>query len=76
MMPKMTFLPFTIGQGHKIRCEYVDVEITWNLRCLRALDGKESSEIISSFHDWSGQMKWDGDLVKEKYALALSLGVL
>ena len=56
-------------------CEYVDVEVTWNLRRLRALDAKKgSSKIISSFHDWSGQMKWDGDLVKEKYALASSLG--
>lgn len=59
----------------KSGCEYVDVEITWNLRRTRALNAKKGhSKIISSFHDWSGQMKWDGDLVKEKYALASSLG--
>lgn len=61
--------------GIKAGCEYVDVEITWNLRRLRDLyKRKGSSKIISSFHDWSGSMKWDGDLVREKYALADTLG--
>ena len=56
-------------------CEYVDVEITWNARRLRALNARKGrSKIISSFHDWSGQMKWDGDFVKEKYVFASSLG--
>ncbi|KAF8316173.1 Pentafunctional AroM protein [Clavulina sp. PMI_390] len=55
--------------------EYVDVEITWSPKRLRELNARKGrSKILSSFHDWSGSMKWDGDLVREKYTLASSLG--
>ncbi|TDL20533.1 Pentafunctional AroM protein [Rickenella mellea] len=56
-------------------CEYVDVEISWSEKRLRDLVGRKgSTQIIASWHDWSGNMKWDGAEVKEKYRLAALLG--
>ncbi|KDQ16656.1 hypothetical protein BOTBODRAFT_156573 [Botryobasidium botryosum FD-172 SS1] len=56
-------------------CEYVDVEISWPESRIKALASRKgSSQIIASWHDWSGDMKWDGAVVKEKYVLASKLG--
>lgn len=61
--------------GLRAGCEYVDVELghspekTSNF-CL----GKGFSQIIASWHDWSGHLKWDGLEVREKYEAAAKFG--
>jgi pentafunctional AROM polypeptide len=55
--------------------EYVDVEISWPVEKIRSLTSrKRYSQVIASWHDWSGNMKWNGPQVKEKYDLANDLG--
>ncbi|KAF9561251.1 Shikimate dehydrogenase [Agrocybe pediades] len=55
--------------------EYIDVEITLPEAQLKELDARKGfSKIIASWHDWSGAMKWDGEIVKEKYEVASKLG--
>ena len=55
--------------------EYLDMEITWTLSKIRALASRKgSSQIIASWHDWSGNVKWNTSVVKEKYELANELG--
>ncbi|KAF9465912.1 Shikimate dehydrogenase [Collybia nuda] len=59
----------------RLGVEYIDVEITLPGKRIRELiSRKGSSQIIASFHDWSGKMKWNGLLVKEKYEIAHGLG--
>lgn len=55
--------------------EYIDVEISWPEKKIRDLTSRKgSSQIIASWHDWSGKMKWKSVQVKEKYNLASKLG--
>ncbi|KAJ7088604.1 Shikimate dehydrogenase [Mycena epipterygia] len=55
--------------------EYLDVEISLPEDMIRELISRKGhSKIIASWHDWSGKMKWDGPVVKEKYAIADRLG--
>ncbi|KAF8956599.1 Shikimate dehydrogenase [Flammula alnicola] len=55
--------------------EYIDVEITLPEKQIKDLGARKGfSQIIASWHDWSGALKWDGALVKEKYDLASKLG--
>ncbi|KAJ6558678.1 Shikimate dehydrogenase [Mycena sp. CBHHK59/15] len=55
--------------------EYLDVEISLPEKKVRDLISRKGySQIIASWHDWSGNMKWDGPVVKEKYDLADSIG--
>lgn len=55
--------------------EYIDVEISWPEKRIRDLSSRKgASQIIASWHDWSGKMKWNGAQVKEKYHLASRLG--
>lgn len=59
----------------RLGVEYIDVEINLpetEVRKLRKSQGY--SKIIASWHDWSGRMKWDGAVVKEKYEIASKLG--
>ncbi|KAF8234540.1 Shikimate dehydrogenase [Tricholoma matsutake] len=59
----------------RLGIEYVDVEITLPQKKIRELiSRKGSSQIIASWHDWSGKMKWNSSLVKEKYGIANGLG--
>ena len=61
--------------GLRLGCEYIDVEISWSEKRRRALDAvKGYSQIISSWHDWSGKMKWDSSYLRERYSTALELG--
>jgi pentafunctional AROM polypeptide len=61
--------------GLSLGVEYVDVEISLPDKGVRELISyKGHSQIIASWHDWSGQMKWDSQLVKEKYYVADQLG--
>lgn len=55
--------------------EYIDVEISWSEERIRDLSlRKGASQVIASWHDWSGKMKWNGPQVKEKFNLANRLG--
>ncbi|KAF8154593.1 EPSP synthase-domain-containing protein [Crassisporium funariophilum] len=55
--------------------EYLDVEITLPEKLIKELNAQKGfSKVIASWHDWSGNMKWDGPLVKEKYEMANKLG--
>lgn len=61
--------------GLRLGCEYIDVEISWSEKRRRALSAaKGYSQIISSWHDWSGKMKWDSTYLKERYVTATELG--
>ncbi|KAF8192963.1 shikimate dehydrogenase [Pholiota molesta] len=55
--------------------EYIDVEITLPEKQIKDLASRKGfSQIIASWHDWSGALKWNGALVKEKYEQASKLG--
>ncbi|KAK7052287.1 Pentafunctional AROM polypeptide [Favolaschia claudopus] len=55
--------------------EYLDVELSLPEPMIRELVSRKGhSKIIASWHDWSGNMKWDGPVVKEKYAAADAVG--
>lgn len=61
--------------GLRLGCEYIDVEISWSESRQRALSAiKGYSQIISSWHDWSGKMKWNSSDLKAKYTAATELG--
>ncbi|EPQ51509.1 Pentafunctional AroM protein [Gloeophyllum trabeum ATCC 11539] len=55
--------------------EYIDVEISWSEKRIKDLSARKGhSQIIASWHDWSGKMKWNSAEVKEKYDTAARLG--
>ena len=61
--------------GIRLGCEFVDVECGWNADKTQALvQSKGYTKIIASWHDWSGQLKWDGDEVVQKYETARKHG--
>ncbi|GJJ13047.1 hypothetical protein Clacol_007296 [Clathrus columnatus] len=56
-------------------CEYIDVEITLSESRRQALyNMKGSSQIISSWHDITGEMKWDSQALRQKYVVAAQFG--
>ncbi|KZT06660.1 Pentafunctional AroM protein [Laetiporus sulphureus 93-53] len=59
----------------RLGVEYVDVEISWSERQIQDLVSRKGhSQIIASWHDWSGNMRWDGKTVEAKYRVADSFG--
>ncbi|KAG5645666.1 hypothetical protein DXG03_005503 [Asterophora parasitica] len=59
----------------RLGVEYVDVEITLPEKHIHELVSRKGfSQIVASWHDWSGKLKWNGALVKEKYELASQFG--
>ncbi|PFH47573.1 hypothetical protein AMATHDRAFT_151764 [Amanita thiersii Skay4041] len=59
----------------RLGIEYIDVEISLPEKPVREfLMRKRCAQIIASWHDWSGNMNWDGAVVKEKYAIADDIG--
>ncbi|KAL5521097.1 hypothetical protein ACEPAG_9019 [Sanghuangporus baumii] len=59
----------------RMGCEYIDIELSWDEARVRDFVlRKGNAQIIASWHDWSGNMKWDGPQVKEKYEKAAELG--
>lgn len=64
-----------LGLAIRLGIEYVDVEVSWpEKRIVDLTSRKGASQIIASWHEWTGKMKWDETLVKEKYELACRLG--
>ncbi|KIJ27900.1 hypothetical protein M422DRAFT_270838 [Sphaerobolus stellatus SS14] len=56
-------------------CEYIDVEISWSAKLQETVKAtKGASQIIAPWHDWSGNMRWDGANVQEEYSRAAELG--
>lgn len=61
--------------GLKAAVEYLDVEITLPEQKIRELASKKGrSKIIASYHDFSGNLKWNSVAVKEKYDIGEGLG--
>ena len=59
----------------RLGVEYVDVEISWPERLIQEFASRKGhSKIIASWHDWSGNMRWDMKPVEAKYRIAASLG--
>ncbi|EUC60327.1 pentafunctional aromatic protein, partial [Rhizoctonia solani AG-3 Rhs1AP] len=70
---KEAFALYNLALRHGV--EYIDVEISWSDKKIQDLAARKgASQIIASWHDWSGNMKWNGAVVKEKYALAERVG--
>lgn len=64
-----------LGLAIRLGVEYIDVEITWpEKRIVDLTTRKGASQIIASWHEWTGKMKWSETIVKEKYELASRLG--
>lgn len=61
--------------GVKSGCEYIDLEIRWSPARLQTfVDRKQSSQILCSWHDMSGALKWDGAEVVQRYTTASKYG--
>ena len=59
----------------RLGVEYIDVEISWSEKnILDLISRKGHSKIIASWHDWSGNMHWDGKPVEAKYRIAHEYG--
>jgi pentafunctional AROM polypeptide len=64
-----------LGLALRLGVEYVDVEICASEKLITDLASRKGfSQIVASWHDWSGKMKWNEDVVRSKYALASRLG--
>ncbi|TFK19609.1 Shikimate dehydrogenase [Coprinopsis marcescibilis] len=64
-----------LNAGLRLGIEYLDVEISLPKKQVAQLVARKgSSLIVASWHDWSGAMKWDGPVVKEKYDEANQIG--
>lgn len=59
----------------RVGVEYIDLEMSLPVEIIHAVVSKKgTSQIVASWHDWSGNMKWDGQVVKQKYELAKKYG--
>lgn len=64
-----------LGLALRLAVEYVDVEICASEKLITELASRKGfSQIVASWHDWSGKMKWNEDVVRNKYAIASRLG--
>lgn len=56
-------------------CEYVDLELGWDDSLLAAVvEAKGNSQIIASWHDWSGNLDWESDSTAKIYERACRIG--
>ncbi|KAG1781358.1 hypothetical protein EV702DRAFT_963013, partial [Suillus placidus] len=56
-----------LGLALRLGVEYIDVEISASERLITELAARRGfSQIIASWHDWSGKMKWNEDVVSRK----------
>jgi len=63
--------------GLRAGVEYLDVEITLPEQKVQELVAKKGfSKVIVSYHDFSGNLKWNSSTVKEKHDIAQSIGDL
>lgn len=56
-------------------CAYVDVEIEWPQEMIDVIvREKGGSKIVGSFHDWTGNIPWGSEVLREKFERADSFG--
>lgn len=61
--------------GLRMAAEYVDIELAWPREVLdRVSFERRQTALIASWHDWTGDMKWDGPIVAAKYSEGSRLG--
>ncbi|KAE8538060.1 pentafunctional AROM polypeptide [Cryptococcus gattii VGV] len=61
--------------GLRSACEYVDLEVCWPVQVLDSIVRlKRETHIIASWHDWTGDMAWDGEEMKAKHVLCEKYG--
>ncbi|KAI0251026.1 EPSP synthase-domain-containing protein [Lactifluus subvellereus] len=59
----------------RLGVEYVDVEISWPEKDIRDLvSRKGNAKIVASWHDWSGNLKWDSPSVDAAAEVAKAFG--
>ena len=59
----------------RLGVEYIDIELSWSKKHIDALcHRKGSSQIIASYHDWSGNLKWETAQTKDIYDRAAAFG--
>ncbi|KAL4244452.1 Pentafunctional AROM polypeptide [Abortiporus biennis] len=59
----------------RLGVEYIDIELSWPRKLIDELVAyKGFSQIIGSWHDWSGKLKWTSQAVDEKYRQAAEFG--
>ncbi|KAI0954260.1 hypothetical protein AcV7_007538 [Taiwanofungus camphoratus] len=59
----------------RLGVEYVDVEISWSEKYIQDLVSRKGhTQVVASWHDWSGNMQWHGKVVEMKYRAAHSFG--
>ena len=59
----------------RLGCEYVDVETTLLTHFIKEIvDLKGASQIIASFHDWTGAIAWDAPTMSATYGIASQYG--
>lgn len=56
-------------------CEYIDLELGWDDDLLSAVvQAKGNSQIIASWHDWSGRLDWESESTAKIYEKACRFG--
>lgn len=56
-------------------CEYIDIEVDMpKERVAEVVKHKGASQIIASWHDWTGESKWNGTTVALKYEQCSTFG--
>ncbi|KAH8996222.1 Pentafunctional AroM protein [Lactarius akahatsu] len=59
----------------RLGVEYVDLEISWPEKDIRDLIARKGhSSILASWHDWSGNLKWDSSAVDATLEVAKAYG--
>lgn len=59
----------------QLGCEYVDVEITWPSFVLDGvLAAKGKAKIVASFHEFTGELKWTSQELRDKCVAAEAVG--
>jgi pentafunctional AROM polypeptide len=59
----------------RLGVEYVDVEISWPEKNIRDLiSHKGNTRIVASWHDWSGNLRWDSSSVEATAEVAKAFG--
>ncbi|KAH8923017.1 Pentafunctional AroM protein [Atractiella rhizophila] len=54
--------------GRRLGCEFIDMEVRWSEHVMQEfVAAKGYSRIIGSWHDWTGNLKWDSREVRERF---------
>jgi 3-dehydroquinate dehydratase type I len=55
--------------------KYIDVEVEWPASMLETITEKKgSSQVVASFHDWTGNIRWTSQALKERFKAADKFG--